>query len=876
MDNATSVGDNPTEGTSVEKRVVISIPEEVRLVEEVRPAEETGPVESVGAREAVETGEDVGVDEAVGTGEVQNDRETEQTDAHVEDTDTSVDAGMEIGDVDYTDDDDDDDYSDDEEEALYPFVCGICDYRFNRIDLYYRHFQLHSDMVTEEFFHPCLVEDGEVKNSQKGADDDDTRQFYTCSVCSVEFPTLCSLHNHLCRNESTKMYIIDIEERKAIPKGKKCVGSVLSGTDEVENQEGAGILQKSEAEEIYDDDNEEEMVSGDESSEPANSQTTDVPKMAEAGSQTPYSKTSKKAGIQRITVKYGDKNETYEVDPNKKRDNGEKDGGTIGSESEADMDMSDVDDHSYNETQVNKKRIKRETDDYFFNEYEGDKVRGRLIKFESPDEMKELSETAKTVGGEGDNKKMICPVCEKIVLYNYLIKHIKKCHADERLPCDICGKVFANKGYLKDHKRFVHEGMRRKSIKGDDASPRPSKYEGLKIYGEEDGPNTKVYCPQCDKIMLRHYLPKHIQKVHSEKNVECDLCGRLFTNRGYLADHKRYMHEGKRKRSVMLRSKNPAIQALVGIENAEEANQAKNRVKCPKCPKIILEEYLSKHIRQAHSDLEYPCDVCGKIFTCQRFLNDHKRCVHTEYDTQCEVCLKMFKGKSAKEKHKKTVHSEALPHECPHCGKRYRSNVEFSRHMSSHNDMNIYCYQCPRCERRFKSQKAMNYHDRSVHKRMGRLQCKWPGCGRILNDRASFKKHYLIHTGDRPNKCPHCERAFIQRVALKYHLRREHNVHELPPGQIAHHRRDSDLVKIEPEDHAVPVPLYVQDNANHPDISEMEVVQAISDAATVDISDSAIVSDLIQIAQSSDGAVVPEALQHVFDGNNKTIVIYYQ
>jgi hypothetical protein len=38
--------------------------------------------------------------------------------------------------------------------------------------------------------------------------------------------------------------------------------------------------------------------------------------------------------------------------------------------------------------------------------------------------------------------------------------------------------------------------------------------------------------------------------------------------------------------------------------------------------------------------------------------------------------------------------------------------------------------------------------------------------------------------GEKPNKCPICGKGFIQRVALKYHLKTKHNSEEkMPPGR---------------------------------------------------------------------------------------------
>ena len=52
------------------------------------------------------------------------------------------------------------------------------------------------------------------------------------------------------------------------------------------------------------------------------------------------------------------------------------------------------------------------------------------------------------------------------------------------------------------------------------------------------------------------------------------------------------------------------------------------------------------------------------------------------------------------------------------------------------------------------------------------FQC--PVCGRQLADKYMFRRHYMIHTGEKPYACPACPYRTIQKGDLKFHLIRKH------------------------------------------------------------------------------------------------------
>lgn len=49
-----------------------------------------------------------------------------------------------------------------------------------------------------------------------------------------------------------------------------------------------------------------------------------------------------------------------------------------------------------------------------------------------------------------------------------------------------------------------------------------------------------------------------------------------------------------------------------------------------------------------------------------------------------------------------------------------------------------------------------------------------PVCGKRFNNKKDFRRHYMVHTGEKPFPCPHCPYRARQMVALRGHLALRH------------------------------------------------------------------------------------------------------
>lgn len=139
--------------------------------------------------------------------------------------------------------------------------------------------------------------------------------------------------------------------------------------------------------------------------------------------------------------------------------------------------------------------------------------------------------------------------------------------------------------------------------------------------------NGGLECYFCaKKFRTRKLILEHLQGVHftdkSDPNrirYSCDICGRSYSEKGSLRNHKRDKH-----------SNNPKI--------------VQKKI-CPHCGEPKKD--MLKHIELVHSnkDVFYPCETCGKSYRSKESLRNHQRLTHmvNELKYQCQECCKFYR-----------------------------------------------------------------------------------------------------------------------------------------------------------------------------------------------------------------------------------------
>ncbi|XP_053985386.1 zinc finger protein 473-like isoform X1 [Hylaeus volcanicus] len=192
---------------------------------------------------------------------------------------------------------------------------------------------------------------------------------------------------------------------------------------------------------------------------------------------------------------------------------------------------------------------------------------------------------------------------------------------------------------------------------------------------------------------------------------------------------------------------------------------AKRQHKCVLCDsKLESKEALQAHFRK-HANKE--------IDTRGRAVKTNKKA-----DTQCDMCGQAFDSITATIRHRFKVHPNSpTKFYCHYCGmqfplKTHRDNHQAS-HDSSESERKEQHRKCEDCDVLFYNEKALDYHYRSIHKRMVHLFkpiATPPPSNKIkvnsMNDALSV---YYCHL---------CGAEYVIKFNLQQHLERAHTQEE--------------------------------------------------------------------------------------------------
>ena len=142
--------------------------------------------------------------------------------------------------------------------------------------------------------------------------------------------------------------------------------------------------------------------------------------------------------------------------------------------------------------------------------------------------------------------------------------------------------------------------------------------------------------------------------------------------------------------------------------------EKRDNILCPDCGKILAFGYLRVHLEIAHGrpDESVMCNICGKL--------------------------------------------------CP-------GKINLGVHIRRHGRL----YRCDQCTKTFADKRTLVAHIKG-HGKIKDFVCKWPECGRRFASKWSLHVHSRRHTGEKPLRCDRCGYSCIQRNALNFHQKSVH------------------------------------------------------------------------------------------------------
>ena len=172
-----------------------------------------------------------------------------------------------------------------------------------------------------------------------------------------------------------------------------------------------------------------------------------------------------------------------------------------------------------------------------------------------------------------------------------------KIHKGQKIKCDQCTNSYFTRYDLKQHKTLAHSTP----LMCDCCSKTFKTLSGLIGHRQKQQGEFKYICQTCNKSFRnKGHLMGHLNSHQNYKPFEC-VCGRKYTYKSSLSAHHR---------------------------DCNQIAGASLRIICNKCPAVFKKRSaLKEHIRAKHSERDYTCAKCKKMFAWRPSYNRHvKKC----------------------------------------------------------------------------------------------------------------------------------------------------------------------------------------------------------------------------------------------------------
>lgn len=310
--------------------------------------------------------------------------------------------------------------------------------------------------------------------------------------------------------------------------------------------------------------------------------------------------------------------------------------------------------------------------------------------------------------------------------------------------CNVCFKKFYSKESVLEHKKICVPPANVNSCSHCD-----------KLFTDISSLqfHTKIFHPQT-QIADSHISSTNLDDSMDVSCYKCGHCNRVYYSERSLKHHVKLKH------------------------TTDEA------VECEICGKVCSNKYyLASHSKIVHNNSWSKCDYCDKQFKSKRNIRRHIEYTHLGMQRyKCIECETLFKEKRSLRKHVRTKHPDSVIFpQCQFCQKRFESAKSCKIHLKLLHSFNMNTYPCHMCSVSFSSNKALGIHLRTKHLAEDDIY-KCQDCNLVFKGQEKFEQHNeVFHVNLIKNlkqkimpRCIICMKDFSTRKSLKRHIKKFH------------------------------------------------------------------------------------------------------
>ncbi|XP_067635464.1 zinc finger protein 91-like [Eurosta solidaginis] len=218
-------------------------------------------------------------------------------------------------------------------------------------------------------------------------------------------------------------------------------------------------------------------------------------------------------------------------------------------------------------------------------------------------------------------------------------------------------------------------------------------------------------------------------------------------------------------------------------EEGKQLKQQGNELDCDICGKCFSRKsYLSQHKRIHSGEKPYKCDICEMRFARAGHISAHMLTHTGEKPYKCKYCETGFGRISVLHKHLR-VHLGVNVHRCKFCPLAFPLASELRLHLTSHENedpetrernMTALKEEEAKLEQKLLESKPRRCtkkqeEGKQLKQQGNELECDI--CGKCFSRKSYLSHHKRIHSGEKPYKCDICEMRFARAGHISAHMR---------------------------------------------------------------------------------------------------------